>query len=106
MCRFEVSAPTRARCDLVSCSLLCTARILDGEAFLAQAARKQAAGAVVSGAVDAAIPMIVVEDTLKALGELGASWRTQMPATVIGITGSNGKTTVKELLAELPVDDR
>jgi UDP-N-acetylmuramoyl-tripeptide--D-alanyl-D-alanine ligase len=36
---------------------------------------------------------------MKALGALASSWRDQMPATVIGITGSNGKTTLKELLA-------
>lgn len=71
----------------------------DGEAFLEQAAKRKAAGAVVAHSVDAALPTIVVDDTMKALGELAASWRAQMPATVVGITGSNGKTTVKELLA-------
>ena len=71
----------------------------DGEAFLEQAASRNAAGAVVAHSVDAALPTIVVDDTMKALGELAARWRAQMPATVVGITGSNGKTTVKELLA-------
>ncbi|MDP6994201.1 MAG: UDP-N-acetylmuramoyl-tripeptide--D-alanyl-D-alanine ligase [Woeseiaceae bacterium] len=71
----------------------------DGEAFLEQAASKKAAGAVISHSVDAGLSTIVVDDTLKALGDLGAAWRGQMPATVIGITGSNGKTTLKELLS-------
>lgn len=71
----------------------------DGAAFLEQAAKSKAAGAVVPQSIDAALPTIVVDDTLKALGELAASWRVQMPATVVGITGSNGKTTLKELLA-------
>jgi UDP-N-acetylmuramoyl-tripeptide--D-alanyl-D-alanine ligase len=71
----------------------------DGTAFLDQAVRQQAAGAVVGREVDTELPTIVVGDTLKALGRLAASWRQEMPATVIGITGSNGKTTLKELLA-------
>ncbi len=71
----------------------------DGAAFVEAAASKGACGAVVPAAVDADIPVIVVADTLRALGMLAAAWRRQMPATVIGITGSNGKTTLKEMLA-------
>jgi UDP-N-acetylmuramoyl-tripeptide--D-alanyl-D-alanine ligase len=71
----------------------------DGAAFIDQAIRNNAAGAVVARPVDAGLPTIVVGDTLKALGALAASWRDQMPATVVGITGSNGKTTLKELVA-------
>ncbi len=71
----------------------------DGTAFVEQAAAGNAAGAVVPRAVDAPLPTIVVDDTLKALGKLAAAWRESMPATVVGITGSNGKTTLKELLA-------
>ena len=69
----------------------------DGTAFVEQAARNRAAGAVVPHAVKSDIPTIVVDDTLKALGKLAAGWRNQMDTTVIGITGSNGKPTVKEL---------
>ena len=71
----------------------------DGTAFVEQAARGNAAGAVVSQPVDAPLPTITVGDTLEALGQLAAAWRRKMPADVIGITGSNGKTTLKELLA-------
>jgi UDP-N-acetylmuramoyl-tripeptide--D-alanyl-D-alanine ligase len=71
----------------------------DGTAFLEEAVARRAAGAIVPRAVDTDLPTIVVDDTLKALGKLAASWRNQMPATVIGITGSNGKTTLKALLA-------
>lgn len=42
-----------------------------------------------------------VEDTVRALGELGAYWRRKMPAKVIGITGSVGKTSTKEVLASV-----
>jgi UDP-N-acetylmuramoyl-tripeptide--D-alanyl-D-alanine ligase len=71
----------------------------DGAAFVEAAARQHASGAVVPAPVDADIPVIIVDDTLQALGLLAAEWRQQMPATVIGITGSNGKTTLKEMLA-------
>ncbi len=71
----------------------------DGTKFVRDAALRQAAAAVVPKTVDTELPIIVVEDTLAALGRLGAHWRRQMQATVIGITGSNGKTTLKELLA-------
>ena len=71
----------------------------DGTEFVSMAAERQAAGAVVQKMVDTNLPIIVVDDTLKALGKLAAAWRKKMPARVIGITGSNGKTTLKELVA-------
>ena len=67
----------------------------DGAAFVDQALRKHAAGAVVQRDVDSELPTIVVKDSLKSLGMLAEGWRQQMPATVIGVTGSNGKTTLK-----------
>ncbi len=69
----------------------------DGEAFLDVAADKGAAGAVVTRRHSVDLAQIEVDDTLAALGRLGAAWRRTLPATVIGITGSNGKTTLKEL---------
>ena len=71
----------------------------DGGAFVSAAAEKNAAAAVLCEAVDVDIPQITVDDTRLALGSLAASWRQRMPAKVIGITGSNGKTTVKAILA-------
>jgi UDP-N-acetylmuramoyl-tripeptide--D-alanyl-D-alanine ligase len=71
----------------------------DGTKFVRQAEERQAAAAVVPQAVETDLPIIVVDDTLAALGTLAASWRQQMPATVVGVTGSNGKTTLKERLA-------
>jgi len=70
----------------------------DGREFVAAAATKQAVAAVVDESVDAEIANITVDDTRVALGKLAASWRAQMPARVIAITGSNGKTTVKEMV--------
>ncbi len=71
----------------------------DGGAFVSAAAKRSAAAAVLREAVDVDIPQITVDDTRLALGTLAASWRQRMPAKVIGITGSNGKTTVKAILA-------
>jgi len=71
----------------------------DGAAFVEAAAGGHATGAVVPAPIDAGIPVIVVEDTLQALSSLAAEWRQRMPATVIGVTGSNGKTTLKEMIA-------
>ncbi|HWA11643.1 MAG TPA: UDP-N-acetylmuramoyl-tripeptide--D-alanyl-D-alanine ligase [Burkholderiales bacterium] len=76
----------------------------DGQAFADQALRAGAAAVVVTD--PAAVTsrdarMLVVADARIALGQLAAYWRSRFPAPVIGITGSNGKTTVKELLASI-----
>lgn len=71
----------------------------DGARFAMQAAEKGAAGVVAQSAMKARVPSIAVDDTRVALGRLGASWRRRMPATVIALTGSNGKTTLKEMVA-------
>lgn len=70
----------------------------DGNRFASAAAAKGAAGAVVSQAAETACAQILVDDTRRALGLLAADWRRKMPARVVGITGSNGKTTLKELV--------
>jgi UDP-N-acetylmuramoyl-tripeptide--D-alanyl-D-alanine ligase len=71
----------------------------DGEEFIGRAAAARAAGAVACDAINGQLPVIRVENTRRALGTLAAEWRRRMPATVIGLTGSNGKTTLKELIA-------
>ena len=71
----------------------------DGCDYVRQARDKGAAGAVVPRVVDADIAQIAVEDSKRALGELGAAWRQQRSPVVVGVTGSNGKTTLKELTA-------
>ncbi len=71
----------------------------DGSRFVGVAAERDAAGAVVSRNCDSTLPSIAVDDTRVALGELAAAWRTENSATVIGVTGSNGKTTLKELIS-------
>jgi len=71
----------------------------DGADYLPEAAERGAAGAVVEREGDAPLPALVVADARRALGRLAQDWRRRMPATVVAVTGSNGKTTVKELLA-------
>jgi UDP-N-acetylmuramoyl-tripeptide--D-alanyl-D-alanine ligase len=44
---------------------------------------------------------IAVRDTLRALGDLAAAWRKRFALTMVGVTGSNGKTTTKEMLAAI-----
>ncbi|MGI9271701.1 MAG: UDP-N-acetylmuramoyl-tripeptide--D-alanyl-D-alanine ligase [Woeseiaceae bacterium] len=71
----------------------------DGGKFVADASEKGAAGAVVAAPIDNDLAQIAVDDTRLALGRLGAAWRDDQPAVVVGVTGSNGKTTLKELIA-------
>jgi len=70
----------------------------DGHDFVAGAFERGAAAALVSREV-AAGPLIVVSDTLEALGALAAAHRSVMSARVVAITGSTGKTTTKEMIA-------
>ena len=104
-CAFEaVSTDTRALAPRALFVALRGERY-DGHDFLAQAAVKQAAGALVQesglGArkPGLALPLLVVEDTRFALGTLAAYWRARFSAPLVALTGSNGKTTVKEMLA-------
>jgi UDP-N-acetylmuramoyl-tripeptide--D-alanyl-D-alanine ligase len=71
----------------------------DGTDYVRVAREAGAAGAVVSKQVDADIAQITVEDAKAALGRFAAAWRNENDAIVIGVTGSNGKTTLKELAA-------
>lgn len=73
----------------------------DGHEFVAQARESGAVGAIVDRVVDDALPQIIVADTRLALGHLGAFWRSRFSGVVVGVTGSNGKTTVKEMLAAM-----
>ena len=73
----------------------------DGHAFVGSAAARGAAAAVVERAVDGAIAQVVVKDSIAALAALARSWRGRFDATIVGIAGSNGKTTTKELLASI-----
>lgn len=71
----------------------------DGHKFLADALSKGAVGVVVSHKVEAQCLAIRVPDTLLALGDLAAFYRSKFSPTVVGVTGSVGKTTTKEMIA-------
>jgi len=71
----------------------------DGHKFLADALGKGASGVVVSRKVEARCLTIRVDDTLTALGDLAAYYRSKFDPVVVGVTGSVGKTTTKEMIA-------
>ena len=73
----------------------------DGHEFVAAAAAAGAAGAVVSRQLDASLPQVLVADVAQALTLAGAAWRAAFRASVLGVAGSNGKTTTKEMLSSI-----
>ncbi len=75
----------------------------DGNAYVAEAMRRGAAAVLVSRVAEADFPVsqVVVGDTRAALGRLAAAWRERFQLPIVALTGSNGKTTVKEMLAAI-----
>jgi len=74
----------------------------DAHDFLEQVVAQGAAAVVVEHVPPGlAIPALVVPDTKTALAEIARYWRRQFSLPVIGVTGSNGKTTVKEMIAAI-----
>ncbi|HEX6989148.1 MAG TPA: UDP-N-acetylmuramoyl-tripeptide--D-alanyl-D-alanine ligase [Bacillota bacterium] len=76
----------------------------DGHAFAAEAAARGAAALIVSrwplpGALPRPLPVILVDDTLAALTRWAAAHRRRFDVPVVGVTGSVGKTTTKEMVA-------
>ncbi|TAM60136.1 MAG: UDP-N-acetylmuramoyl-tripeptide--D-alanyl-D-alanine ligase [Rhodanobacter sp.] len=74
---------------------------VDGHDYLDQAAARGAVAALVTRRVDSPLPQVLVNDSALALGDLASAVRAQRNVRVIGITGSNGKTTVKTLTASI-----
>jgi UDP-N-acetylmuramoyl-tripeptide--D-alanyl-D-alanine ligase len=75
---------------------------LDGHEFIADAASRGAACVVAQNVPDhvpSGVPLVLVEDTTRALGRLGAAHRAKFSLPVAAVTGSNGKTTTKEMMA-------
>lgn len=73
----------------------------DGHNFITQAEKAGACAAVISRDISAGLPLVRVEDTRIALGDLASAWRNQLQGPLIAVTGSNGKTTVKEMAASI-----
>ena len=73
----------------------------DAAIFVAEAERRGAAGAVVEQRQSCDLAQVEVSDARRALGQWGKSWRARFSISVIAVTGSNGKTTVKEMIASI-----
>jgi UDP-N-acetylmuramoyl-tripeptide--D-alanyl-D-alanine ligase len=73
----------------------------DGHDFVADAQRQGAAAVLVERSCDVTLPQVVCCDTRLALGLLARAWRSDFAHPLVGVTGNSGKTTVKELIAEL-----
>lgn len=78
----------------------------DGHDFVKEAINNGATAVLINGKKlnrfsDVKVPVITVEDTKLALGDIARIWRKKLKAKIIGITGSSGKTTVKNMLAEI-----
>ncbi len=80
----------------------------DGHAFLGQVQQAGAVAALVDRTSElyepiaaSGLPLLMVEDTFEALSSLAAYWRRQFNIPLVALTGSNGKTTVKEMLASI-----
>ena len=73
----------------------------DGHDFVAEAERAGARAVLASRAVETALPVLRTDDTRRALGRLASARLARLGTPVVAITGSNGKTTLKELLAAI-----
>jgi UDP-N-acetylmuramoyl-tripeptide--D-alanyl-D-alanine ligase len=73
----------------------------DGNDFIADAHAKGAAAALVSRLASSPLPQIEVRDSRRALGAMARAWRSSFSLPVVAVTGSSGKTTVKELVAAI-----
>jgi UDP-N-acetylmuramoyl-tripeptide--D-alanyl-D-alanine ligase len=73
----------------------------DGHRFVPEAIAKGAAAALLSRDVDTSLPYVRVPETRNALGQLASYWRQQFDIPVVAVTGSNGKTTVKEMIGAI-----
>ncbi|HEU4670820.1 MAG TPA: UDP-N-acetylmuramoyl-tripeptide--D-alanyl-D-alanine ligase [Dyella sp.] len=74
---------------------------VDGHDFVAEARARGAVAAMVTRKLDIDLPQVLVNDAAAALGDLASAVRAQRDVRVVGITGSNGKTTVKTLVASI-----
>jgi UDP-N-acetylmuramoyl-tripeptide--D-alanyl-D-alanine ligase len=73
----------------------------DGHDFVEGALNKLAGAACVSHKMTTAIPQLIVADPVAALGQITAHWRNRFTLPLIGVTGSNGKTTLKNMIASI-----
>jgi len=96
-------SPTRGRGEPIAGKLFIALKgeNFDGHDHVAQAAKLGVSAALVSREIEVDLPQIVVENTAHALAKLAAKLQSLRQTQVIAITGSNGKTTVKQLLVSI-----
>jgi UDP-N-acetylmuramoyl-tripeptide--D-alanyl-D-alanine ligase len=73
----------------------------DGHDYVQQAQHEGAVAATVSRVLECTLPQVEVEDTRLALGQLAAYWRSRFDLPLVAVTGSNGKTSVREMIAAI-----
>ncbi len=73
----------------------------DGHEYVAQAIERGAVAALVERPLDVAVPQVIVADSKRALGFAAAAWRARFTLPLIAVTGSNGKTTVTQMIAAI-----
>ena len=73
----------------------------DGSVYAKEAIKQGAAAALVADANTQASPAVIVSDARLALGQLAKYWRNKFKVSLVAVTGSNGKTTVKEMIAAI-----
>lgn len=76
-----------------------TGEHLDGHDYIEEAQRKGAIAAITNRKIESSLPQLLVENTTEALGKLGKAWRDQFHLPIVAVTGSNGKTTLKNMIA-------
>lgn len=74
---------------------------VDGHDFAEKAVAAGASAVLAAKPLQLPVPVLLVEDTVKALGRIAHAWRKRFAGKVVGITGTAGKTTVKEVLAQV-----
>jgi len=79
---------------LIGCSF-------DGHDHVDMAMQSGAQAVLASRRVETSLPLLLVDDVIRALGVLATYWRGQHDIRVVGITGSNGKTTVREMVVSV-----
>ena len=73
----------------------------DGHDFIAEVQHSGASALMVSRLVNTPLPQICVQDTVVALAQLATQWRRRLKTMVLALTGSNGKTTTKEIITQI-----
>ncbi|MBQ9002746.1 MAG: UDP-N-acetylmuramoyl-tripeptide--D-alanyl-D-alanine ligase [Eggerthellaceae bacterium] len=78
---------------------------VDGHDFAEAAVDAGAVAVLATRDVDAVVPVIIVSDVAAAITDLAKYWREQLTGTVVGLTGSSGKTTTKNLVRDVLAHD-